>query len=361
MKSFYGTLWKVLAIICLCGVLLLTGCGPAPSGEPEAAQTNMEDETTQDVDAAAPEGKTVKVVATIFPLADIVRHVGGELVEVTTLLGSGGSPHTFEPTVEQARFVSDADLVFFIGGGLDDWAVRLAEAGGNTGLVAMLDASEDWVLEYDPVHLGEEPHHHDHSNDEDHSHGHDHGHNHDDEHHDHDHHHGPHDPHIWLDPMIVKDIIAPLIAEQLEGVYPQGSAVFQENLVHFQEELDLLNREIADAVGLFQQKRFISYHSAWNYFARRYGLEEVAAVEEFPGKEPSAKWMAELVNLAATNNIQVIFAEPQLGGNAAQVIAEEIGGEVLLLDPLGGKGVGGRESYIELMRYNLKILTKAMR
>ena len=339
-------LFKMVAIICFFFVLLLTGCSPAPSGDPEAAQINVEDEATQDIEAAAGAGKTVKVVATIFPLADIVRQLGGEFVEVTTLLGSGASPHTFEPTVEQARFITDADLVFFIGGGLDDWAMRLAEAAGNTGLVAMMDAAEDWIPDYDPIHLGEEPYHHDHSNDEANTYGHD---------------HGSYDPHIWLDPMIVKDFIAPLIAGQLQEVYPQGGALFQGNLAHFQAELDLLNAEIAEAVGNYQQKRFISYHSAWNYFARRYGLEEVAAVEEFPGKEPSVKWMVELVKLAAAHDITVIFGEPQLGGSTAQVIAEEIGGEVLLLDPLGGIGISDRESYFELMRYNLKILNEAMR
>ncbi len=355
MKRSLDALLKIVIVICFFSVLLLNGCSPATSEQseqPDSTQIQIEEQGKQDIEATVPEEEKVKVVATIFPLADIVDQVGGELVEVNVLLGSGASPHTFEPTVEQARFVTDADLVFFIGGGLDDWAVRLAEAAGNVGLVAMMDASEDWVLDYDPIHLDEE---------HDHDHDHDHGHEHDDDDHDHDHHHGPHDPHIWLDPMIVKDVIAPLIAGQLQEVYPQGSEVFQENLARFQDELDLLNREIAEAVGSFQQKRFISYHSAWNYFAWRYGLEEVAAVEEFPGKEPSAKWMAELVKLAAANNIQVIFAEPQLGGNAAQVIAEEIGGEVLLLDPLGGKGVRERESYVELMRYNLKILTEAMR
>ena len=368
MKDIRGGNWNILVIGCLFFVLLLAGCGSAPAGQPDPTEPKVEketarDETGQDIDAAVLPEKRVKVVATIFPLADIVGNVGGELVEVTTLLAPGASPHTFEPTVEQARFVADADLVFFIGGGLDDWAVRLAEAAGDMGMVAMMDTVEAWVLEYNPIHLDGEDHddhnHHDHDNGHEHDH-HTHIHNDDQQGQDHHHHHGPHDPHIWLDPVLVKDIMAPQIAEKLQGVYPGGSTTFQANLANFQEELELLNWEIADAVKLFQQSRFISYHSAWNYFARRYGLEEVAAVEEFPGKEPSAKWMAELVKLAAAHDIRVIFAEPQFGGNAARVIAEEIGGEVLLLDPLGGKGVLERESYLELMRYNLLILTKAM-
>jgi ABC-type Zn uptake system ZnuABC Zn-binding protein ZnuA len=83
-------------------------------------------------------------------------------------------------------------------------------------------------------------------------------------------------------------------------------------------------------------------------------------VEEFPGKEPSAKWLEELVKLADLHNIRVIFAEPQLGNRVAEVIASEIGGKVLLLDPLGGEGVPGRESYLELIRYNAEIFRQAL-
>ncbi len=307
----------------------------------------------------------VKVVTTVFPLADIIRHIGGQGVEVTTLLAAGASPHTYEPTVEQAKAVAGADLVIFIGGGLDNWAVKLAEGAPQVRLLEIMERLEHLLLDYNLLHLAhadKDHHEHDHDHAHDHAHDHDHDHDHEDEgdgdhHH---HHHGPHDPHFWLDPLLVKEVIAPLIAGELQSVNKQWESIFQENLARFQDELDELHEEIAAQVATFRQKRFISYHSAWNYFAHRYGLEEVAAVEEFPGKEPSARWMAELVKLAAQHDIKVLFAEPQLGGNTAAVIAREMGGEVLLLDPLGGEGIPGRDDYFALLRYNTKILSQAL-
>jgi len=168
------------------------------------------------------------------------------------------------------------------------------------------------------------------------------------------------DPHIWLDPLLVKDLIAPFIAAELKSVCPKKSVFIDGNLASFQQELEILHEEIAALTASFSGKRFISYHSAWGYFADRYGLEEVATLEEFPGKEPSAKWLSELISLADLHDIQVIFAEVQLGTKAAETIATEIGGEVLLLDPLGGESLPGREDYCRLMRYNAAIFQKAL-
>jgi len=338
-------------------ILLLAGC-TAPTGE-EAAVPGEE--------TAAPESdrtEEIQVVTTIFPLADIVRNLGGEMVEATALLSAGASPHTYEPTVEQAKTVAGAEMVVYVGGGLDDWAVRLARAE-QVFTVEIMEYMADMVLDYDPVHLHEgsaddgehNEHQHEHGcNNHDHN-DHDHGIDQDKHHH---HYHGPHDPHVWMDPILVKDVIAPLISEELKKIDPHNAARYDDYLKNFQDKLEQLHSEITETVNSFTKKRFISYHSAWNYFAHRYGLEEVAAVEEFPGREPSAKWLSELVRLAGAYDIDVIFAEPQLSRKAAEVIAGEIDGQVLILDPLGGEGIPGRDSYIELIRYNTAVFKEAL-
>jgi ABC-type Zn uptake system ZnuABC Zn-binding protein ZnuA len=131
-------------------------------------------------------------------------------------------------------------------------------------------------------------------------------------------------------------------------------------LEEYQEKLERLHREIITTIDGFSRKKFISYHSAWNYFARRYGLEEIAAVEPFPGQEPSARWLAQLVHLAKEYQVDVLFAEPQLSSKTAKVIAGEIKGRVLILDPLGGAGIEGRECYLDLIRFNLEIFRVAL-
>ena len=307
--------------------------------------------------------ETVRVVTSIFPLTSLVEKIGGDMVDVTTLLGAGGSPHTYEPTVEQAKAVSGADLIVFIGGGLDNWVMKLAEASTSQKVMVLeiMDYMGEAALPYQ-ADTDHDSCDHDNSDHDDCTHDHDHS-DHDNCAHGHDHHHHPDadDPHVWMDPILVKEIFAPLLAEYLIYLKPDGKSYFLDNLQQFQAELEELHQEIMTKVSRFDQKRFISYHSAWKYFAHRYGLEEVASVEEFPGKEPSAKWLVELVHLAELHNIKVLFAEPQLSSKAAKVIADEIGGHVYILDPLGGRGIPGRDCYLQLMRYNAGIFEEALK
>lgn len=345
---------KRVALFVICILMLSTlGCD---SRIDETARENMRKEVSN-------ASQEINIITTIFPLADIINNIGGEKVEVTTLLSPGDSPHTFEPSVEQAKKTSEASLLFYIGGGLDDWAVGLAR-GEGVPKVEVMEYLEEWILEYEPIPLEEEGsinHHHDDHNDCN---------NHgpfecekDECFHDNqvcDHSHGPHDPHVWMDPVLVKEIIAPLIYNELKSLSPEDDHYFRKNLESFQEELGQLHQDIEKTVKDFSRRRFISYHSAWNYFAHRYGLEETASIEEFPGKEPSARWLTELVDLAEEKNIEVIFAEPQLSSKAAETIAREIGGKVKILDPLGGENLSGRDGYIELIRFNLEIFREAL-
>ena len=100
-------------------------------------------------------------------------------------------------------------------------------------------------------------------------------------------------------------------------------------------------------------------HPAWVYFAERYALEQVASIEEFPGKEPSPQELAQIARTARSLEARAIFAEPQLSPRAAQAIAAEAGKEVLILDDLGG--VQGRATYEELMRYNVGEMEKDLK
>lgn len=293
-------------------------------------------------------GAYIEVVTTIFPLADIAKNLGAGRVKATALLPPGASPHTYEPTVEQAKAVANADLFIFVGGGLDDWVTGLAEAEDIPTLEIMAHMGER-LLEYNGMHADEESDN-EHAQDEEQKSQSRHPR----------HYQGSCDPHIWLDPVLVKEVIAPLITEKLTAADPERAEHFAASLEQYQAELEKLHEEISTVVGRFTKKRFISYHSAWNYFVRRYVLEEAAAVEPFPGEEPSAKWLAGLIQLAQEQQIDVLFAEPQLSKKTTEIIAREIGGRVAILDPLGGKGVSGRESYMDIMRYNLEIFRKAL-
>jgi len=301
------------------------------------------------VEEAEPEREEpfLQVVTTIYPLADFVKQLGGNRVEVSNLLPAGSSPHTYEPTVEQARLVDRADLFVYVGAGLDNWAVNMTEAAGTE--IVTLDLSKQVNLigsvgyyDLDSNDLEQGNHH---------------------ENHDHDacdHDHGPEDPHFWLDPLVVRDSICPALHGELVGLDPGSETYFKRRLEQYQQELTVLHEELEAATAGFSRDSFIAFHSAWQYFAGRYGLEELAVIAQFPGQEPSAGWVAELVELIREEDIGAILTEPQFSPELAERIAEESGTKVKVVDPLGGEGVPGRETYLELMRFNLSIFRAAM-
>jgi len=283
------------------------------------------------VDGRGPEA--LQVASTIFPLADIAREIGGERVAVSTLLPPGASPHTFEPTPEQVRCIATAKVFITVGPGLDDWAARLG-AGGSEDRVdlAVLETIPDSTLiaEDESSHAG------------------------------HSHHSGV-NPHVWLDPVLVRDYIAPAITRALTEASPENEAYFAGRLKEYQSALSDLDESFRAAVGALEDRRFISVHAAWTYLARRYGLEQIAVVEAFPGKEPSARWIAGIVDTARNAGVSAIMAEPQLSTQTAEVIAAEFGGRVVIMDPLGGPGLPQRDSYLALMRHNLETLVRGLR
>jgi zinc transport system substrate-binding protein len=271
----------------------------------------------------------VSIVTTIFPLADLIKALGGDRVEVSYLLPTGVSPHTFEPTTEQARQVADARLFVYVGAGLDDWALKLTETG--SGKLTVLE-----LAHYVELLEG-----------------------HDCEDHGHDHEHQT-DPHFWLDPILVSNQLLPRIYEELCLIAPEFQPFFDQNLSAVQGELTALDQEITTRFAATDRKDFIAFHSAWHYFAARYDLNELAVVASFPGQEPSAGWIAELIEIINEHNVGAILVEPQFSKNLATAIAAETGIKVLTVDPLGGENLPDRGSYLDLMRYNLKIFYEAL-
>ena len=268
---------------------------------------------------APPSGK-IRVAVSIPPLADFVSQVGGDRVETVTLVPPGASVHTYEPTPSQIEFVAKADMLVLNGLGLEFWADKVVKGSGNARLL-MVDTS-----------VGVETI----SGDEG----------------------GGANPHIWLDPLRAMVQVAN-IRDGLTKIDPANSDLYRTNASRYIQGLSALNSEIAARVQTWQYKQFISFHSAWVYFAQRYGLKQVAVIEEFPGKEPSPAYIAQVVALAKGLPVRAIFAEPQLSPKVAETVAKESGKTVLLLDPLGG--VEGRYSYTELMRYNVGEMEKALK
>jgi zinc transport system substrate-binding protein len=271
------------------------------------------------------------VVATILPLADFVRNVGGDKVEVTTLMSAGDSPHTWEPLPAQVKTIADARLIIINGAGLEFWMEKVVEAAANPDLLtvdtSIFPAIEGNLLTVNDDHAGEDSQH---------------GVN----------------PHIWLDPLLARKQVE-AIAQALVMVDPGNKEAYLENAAAYIAELKALDEEIRDITESFSVREFIAFHPAWTYFANRYGLVEAAVIEETPGQDSSAH-KKEVIDLARALDIRAIFAEPQFNPQAAESIAEEVGAKVLFLDPIGSSQLPDRDSYIEIMRYNVDQMRPAM-
>jgi zinc transport system substrate-binding protein len=281
----------------------------------------------------------IKVAASILPLGDFCQKIGGPLVEVSVLVPPGASPHVFEPSPTAVAKAMAARIFVYVGAGLDPWAERLLKAHRTPGQ-AVVEAVAGIPLIKDV----DEHEHEDAGAQEPEEAGH--------------HHHEAGNPHVWLDPVLAQDICR-RIALALIRVDPAHKNVYEVNLAQYMGQLENLDQDIKKTVATFSQREYVSFHPAFAYFSRRYGLREVGAIEAAPGREPSPGHLQRIIAAIKKTGVKAVFAEPQLSPRVAEVIAQEAGVKVLFLDPLGGRPPYG-SNYIQLMRINLAVLAQAM-
>ncbi|MEI8003055.1 MAG: zinc ABC transporter substrate-binding protein [Methanothrix sp.] len=241
----------------------------------------------------------IMVAATIAPLGEFVRAVGGEKVEVIVVVPPGAEPHTFEPTPSLMMNVAKADLYVMNGAGLEFWMDKLLQANKR---MAVVDSSQGVAL------LQESE--------------------------------GEIDPHIWLSlrsaALQVDNICTGLIE-----VDSQNKDFYIKNRDNYLIKLKALDLELNRTFAGKKNKIFIVHHPAWPYFARDYNLSQVPLMEN--EKEPGPKYLGEVIELARKNNIPTIFVEPQFNPKSAEVIAREMNASIVALDPLA-------RNYLENMR-----------
>ena len=256
----------------------------------------------------APDGDQLGVVVSIPPQAQFVERIGGDLVRVTVMVPSGASPHQYEPSPSQLAAVADASLYVAVGSGIEfeiAWLDRIRSANPDIPLVVSAagiepaPASAQVVRGEAHVAGGEAP---------------------------------ETDPHVWVSPRNAA-VMARNTCDGLVAVDPAHAGRYEAGLDSLLAELDSLDRAIRASLANASRRRFLVYHPSWGYFARDYGLEQIAIEHE--GKEPSARGIAEIVETARRLGIVVIFASPQFTVRSAEIVAREIGGRVALVDPLG--------------------------
>ena len=236
--------------------------------------------------ATAESASKLNVTVSIVPQEYFVERVGGEYVDVNVMVQPGNSPATYEPKPEQLTALSDAAAYVSIGVPFEKaWLTKIASANSEMLMVDTTRGIEK----------------------------------------------AGNDPHIWLSPALVRTQ-AQTIYEALAQIDPAHKAEYEANLNSFIADIVALDADIRKTLEGTQNNKFMVFHPAWGYFARDFGLEMVPI--EVGGQEPSAAELVNLITRAKEEGIKVIFCQPEFSTRDAETIANEIGGQVLLISAL---------------------------
>jgi len=282
--------------------------------------------------AAAQNAEKLKVVATFSILSDIVRNVGGERVEVTTLVGPNGDAHVYSPTPADGRRLTEAAIVFTNGLKFEGWIDRLIKSSGTRA--AKIEAAKGVKL------LKEEES----------GHGHDHG-------------HGGSDPHAWQSIGNAKIYVAN-IRDALIAADAAGKTSYEANAAAYLNQLDAVEAEIKGIVGGIpaERRRIITSHDAFRYFEEAYGIDFVAPQGVSTEAEASAKDVARIIQQIRRDRIAAIFVENVSDTRLMERIAKETGAKIgarVYSDALSEPG-GPAGTYIEMMRHNIRAFSAAL-
>jgi len=234
----------------------------------------------------------LEVYVTIPPQAYIVEQIGGDRVQVHVLVEPGQSPHTFELSPRQMMSLGKAKVYFGAGFPFEK------------ALSKKIQASYPDLIIYSTM-----PEH------------------------DHDHDHSSHDtdPHVWLSPHTIMKI-ADDISVLLQDIDPENSTYYKKNLYSFSENVSKLHEQIGMKLAPYRGSAFYVFHPAFGHFADTYGLRQVAV--EVDGKSPSPRQIEQLIERAKSENVHILFTQPQFDEKSAETIADAIDGVVVAMDPL---------------------------
>jgi len=256
----------------------------------------------------------LQVFVSIQPQAYFVERIAGEWVTVESLVPADNSPESFQPTIQQVAALAQADYYFTQGLPFEGGMVGKLQ---TTAIGLKVIETQAVTGEFSCVHPADSEHHH-------HAHA---GENH-------------FDPHTWLSPERVKQQIAVIRDALLQGI-PSQAAKINDNTQALIADIDAMDNEIKTLFKPFAGYTFLVYHPAFGYFADAYGLQQQSI--EFEGKGPSPKQLLAVLAKAKAEQVRVVFTQPQFSQKSAEVIANAIGGQVVVLDPLA-------YNYLENMR-----------
>ncbi len=275
--------------------------------------------------SAAASAKTLNAVASFTVLADVVKQVGGDHVNVKSLVGPNGDPHEFEPSPDDAKSLKQADITFISGEGLESWFEKLVSASGYSGKPYVVSKGiKTRTMEEDGKTVT--------------------------------------DPHVWNSPVNVKVWVAN-IEKALAAADPADAADFKANAAKYSKELDALNTYAKSVIETVpkDRRKILTSHDAFGYFGREYGVQFLSPIGLSTETEASAADVAKLIDQIKAEKVKTYFFEnsndSRLVSQIAKATGAQPGGE-LYVESLS-KADGPAPTYVKMFRYNVDQLSKA--
>lgn len=280
----------------------------------------------------------LRVLTSFLPVYCFTANLAGDLAEVENLLPANVGPHDYQFAPRDLRKLTSAQLFVINGHGVEDWLGKAMKAAKGSKTATVVEAftgvpKDRLITELPHIHLpGEHGHHH---------------------------HDGGPNPHLWLDPTLAAHAVTNILTA-LQKADPKNAAGYAANAARYVERLHALDRDLAIALAPAKGHRIVTYHHAFPYFTRRYGLDLIGVIEEVPDVEPSPKYLATLLKVMREKDVKVIFTEPQFSPKLAERISRDAKVPVAELDTLE-TGPLKPTAYEEGLRRNLSTLLKHLK
>ena len=307
-------LWAVLVV-----ALVIGACG----GDSENTSQNADREDTR-----------LKVVTTVSPITSIVENIGGPRISLEGVVPEGVNSHTFEPTPSMAKLMAGADLIIINGLFLEEPTLALAESNkkDDAVILALGDRSvtpDEWQFDFTFPESAGHP-----------------------------------NPHLWPDPNLGLRY-AELVQDRLAALDPDNAAYYAGNLEIFRGKVEKMDQAIRAAVATVpeENRKLLTYHDSWAYFAKQYGMEVIGAVQPSNFSQPSVREVAELIDQVKELGLPAVFGSEVFSSDVLEAIASEADAQFiddLADDDLPGKPGDPGHTYLGLMKQNLAAMIPAL-
>ena len=278
--------------------------------------------------------KRLKVVTTVSPITNIVENIGGLRIQLEGVVPEGVNSHTFEATPSMAKLMADADLIIINGLFLEEPTLALAKSNkkAETVILSLGDQAisrEDWQFDFTFPETAGHP-----------------------------------NPHLWPDPNLGLKY-AELVHDQLAALDPENAGYYGDNLERFGARVAQMDQAIRTAVATVPERnrKLLTYHDSWAYFAKQYGMEVVGAVQPSNFSQPSVREVAELIDQVRALGLPAVFGSEVFSSDVLEAIASEAGAQFideLADDDLPGKPGDLGHSYLGLMKKNVEVMVAAL-